>query len=453
MTIRIQWPKIVFFVMICAFPLIALADGQPSRLTNEIAFVDVNVLPMDTDLILRHQTVLVRGDQIVEVGPVAKVNLLAGTTVIDGRGRYLMPGLTDFHVHFPDAAQDQLDELKLLVCNGITTAVNMHGTPEILALRDRLRDGKLVGPTLYSAGPYVAEPEFTTPAEVQRAVIAQKAAGYDFIKVHGELSAEVYQALINTADQQHIRVVGHVPAKLGIDAVLGKQALIVHAEEYLYSYFQRNRELPTDPAEIDRMVKEVAEKTARSGTWFSATLAVFREIIFQVSDIDAVLQRPEMRYLPPDVVSSWQPRENVYVKRWPIDKVPYFRAQYGIMQKLTKALSDAGVPLLVGTDPLVTGVVPGFAMQDEMNDLVGAGLTPYQVLHAATSNAATFLGTSNLSGSVEAGKQADLLLLEANPLEDITNVSRRSGVMLHGRWSTEDQLQHDLTSIATSYRK
>lgn len=224
--------------------------------------------------------------------------------------------------------------------------------------------------------------------------------------------------------------------------------MIVHAEEYLYSYFQRDRELPTDPTEIDRMVKDVAGRTARSGTWFSATLAVFREIIFQVSDIDAVLQRPEMRYLPPDVAATWQPDKNAYVTRWKIEKVPYFRAQYAIMQKLTKDLSDAGVPLLVGTDCIVTGVVPGFSMQDELDDLIGAGLTPYQVLHAATANAATFLGTAADSGTVKVGKQADLLLLEANPLEDITNVSRRAGVMLHGRWMTEDQLQHDLTAIA-----
>jgi imidazolonepropionase-like amidohydrolase len=453
MTIHNRFLRWMMAFLLCVSPSLALAGPQSNEVTQCIAFIDVNVIPMNSDTLLDHQTVLIFGDRIGQVGPLSLVKVPANATVIDGRSRYLMPGLTDFHVHFPDSDQDQLDELKLLVRNGITTAVNMRGTPKILALRNQLRLGKIFGPTLYSTGPYVNEPEFTTPEQVTRAVITQKAAGYDFIKIHGELSAEAYQALIETARQQQIRVVGHVPANLGIDAVLGKQAMIVHAEEYLYSYFQRSRDLPTDPAEIDRMVKDVAEKTARSGTWFSATLAVFREIIFQVSDIDAVLQRPEMRYLPPDVAATWQPGENVYVKRWPLDRVPYFRAQYAILRKLTKGMNDAGVPLLVGTDPFVTGVVPGFAMQDELDDLVGAGLTPYQVLHAATANAATFLGTSNHAGTVQEGKQADLLLLEANPLEDITNVSRRAGVMLHGHWITEDRLQQDLTKIATSYRK
>ena len=292
-----------------ALHCIALAANAQSKGTQATAFVDVTVLPMSTDAILPHQTVLVEDTRIAQMGPAAQVKVPSSAHVVDGRHRYLMPGLTDFHVHFPDSEKDQLDELELLIGNGITSAVNMHGTPAILNLRNRLRSGKLFGPALYSTGPYVNEPEFKTPEQVRHAVIQQKAADYDFIKIHGELSSDAYRVLIATARDQHIRVVGHVPANLGIDAVLGKQAMIVHAEEYLYSYFQRNRALPTDPGEIDRLVKEVSERTAHSGTWFSATLAVFREIIFQVSDIDAVLQRPEMRYLPPDITATWQPHE------------------------------------------------------------------------------------------------------------------------------------------------
>lgn len=449
-----------FLIQLCAIlicggisPLFAASGKVSNHEPRSIAFVDVNVIPMDKNIVLRHQTVLVKANRIAQVGPTTDVAVPATAVIVDGRNRYLMPGLVDFHLHFPDSREDQLDELELLVSNGITTAVNMHGTPAILDLRNRLRAGTLFGPTLYSTGPYISESEFTTPEQVRQAVIAQKAAGYDFIKIHGELSTDAYKALIDTARMQHIRVVGHVPANLGIDAVLGNQAMIVHAEEYLYSYFQRNRDLPTDPAEIDRMVREVSERTARSGTWFSATLAVFRGIIFQVSDIGAVLQRPEMQYLPPDVAAPWRPEKNVYVNRWRIEKVPYFRSQYAIMQKLTKGLSDAGVPMLVGTDCLVTGIVPGFALQDELNDLVGAGLTPYQVLRAATANAAVFLGTTDHAGTVSRGKEADLLLLDADPFEDITNISRRAGVMLHGRWFSEDELQHHLSALAAKYGK
>src|SRR5581483_1373976 len=208
-----------------------------------------------------------------------------------------------------------------------------------------------------------------------------------------------YDAPFEIARAQNLRVVGHVPSNLGIDAALGRQALIVHAEEFLYSYFQFHRDLPTDTAEIERMVNEIAKRTAESGTWVSPTLSVFRQIIFQAADIDAVLQRPVMRYMPRHLTTGaavgatnfgWYPPDNPYVKRWPPERIPYLRAQYFIMQRLVRALLDAGVPLLAGTDPFVACVIPGFSMKDELEQLYEAGLTPYQVLQAATSNAAQF---------------------------------------------------------------
>jgi hypothetical protein len=282
-------------------------------------------------------------------------------------------------------------------------------------------------------------------------VKAEKRAGYDFVKIHGDLPEETYSALLATARQEHIRLVGHVPSNLGIDAALdGHQALIVHSEEFLYSYFQFHRDLPTDPQEIDRMVKEIATKTARAGTWVSPTLSVFRQIIFQLADIDASLERPEMIYLPGLATSDWRPPNNPYVKRWRIEKIPQLRAQYSIMQKVVRGLRDAGVPLLVGTDPMVPCQLPGFSMKDEFEQMFEAGLTPYEALQAATSNAAQFLGTSGESGTIQVGKRADLVLTSANPLDDVDNVFRQDGVMLRGRWFAENDLQAELFRMASS---
>ncbi len=417
---------------------VALCFGADS-----VAFVDVNVVPMDRNTVLEHQTVVVHGDRIAETGPAKSVRVSPGSLVVDGRHQYLIPGLTDFHVHMPETDGDRKDVLKLFVANGITTVVNMRGTPDILKLRDQVRRGKVIGPAIYTTGPYINEPEFTSPEQVRDEVIAQKRAGYDFIKIHGDLSNAAYAALIDTAREQHIRVVGHVPAKLGIHAVIGKQAMIVHAEEFLYS-------ASASPEEI---AKEMAHAGTEGPTWVSPTLAVFREIIFQVSDIDSVLQRPEMKYLPPYISASWQPDKNVYALRWKIEKVPHFRAQYATMQAITKALRDAGVPLLAGTDCLTTGIVPGFSMQDELNNLVGAGLTPYEALRAATANAAEFLGITGVYGTVSKGKRGDLVLLESNPLADITSVSNRVGVMLHGQWRTEDELRKEIDEMAARYGK
>jgi len=422
--------------------------------------VDVSVVTVDREQLLPHQTVLVRKGRIARIAPLHDLKPPRNCYLIDGRHRYLIPGLVDSHVHLPVSGRaDQSLVLHLLLANGITTAINMEGSSEIIALRDRINNGAILAPRIYTTGPFIQQPAFMTADQVRNAVVSQKQAGYDFIKVHGDLTQEAYDALFETARAQRLRVVGHVPSNLGIEAALGRQVLIVHAEEFLYLYFQFHRDLPTDPAEIERMVEAISKKTARSGTWVSPTLAVFRQIIFQAADIDALLQRPEMRYMPRHLTTGaavgaanfgWYPPDNPYVKRWPPEKIPYLRAQYSVMQQLVRALRDAGVPLLAGTDPFVPCVIPGFSMKDELEQLYEAGLTPYQVLQTATSNAARFLGTSDSTGTIATGKIADLVLLDANPLEDVDNIFRQEGVMLRGHWFSEDELQAKLAEAVSA---
>ncbi|MBV9183703.1 MAG: amidohydrolase family protein [Acidobacteria bacterium] len=356
---------------------------------------------------------------------------------------------------------DQLLVLQMLLANGITTGINMEGSPKILELRNEIRDGRLKSPALYTTGIFIQQPAFMTAEQVRKEVIEEKRAGYDFIKVHGELTKEGYDTLFDTARAEHIQVVGHVPSNLGIDAALGRQRLIVHAEEFLYSYFQFHRDPPSDPAEVDRMVRDISKRTAESGTWVSPTLSVFWQIISQAADVDAVLRRPEMQYMPRHLTTGvavgatnfgWYPPDNPYVKRWTPEKIPYLRLQYSIMQRLTAGLRDAGVPLLAGTDPFVPCVIPGFSMKDELDQLYEAGLTPYETLETATSNAARFLGTSADEGTMTKGKIADFVLLNANPLENINNAFLQGGVMLRGKWHPEDELQRDLSNALKASR-
>jgi imidazolonepropionase-like amidohydrolase len=441
--------------------------GRPIPATQTTAFVDVTVVPMDTERFLVHQTVLVRDGRIAEIGPTSTVKLPAGCTILDGRNRYLIPGLVDSHAHLfgPGAKPGDLElqkrVLTLMMANGVTTILNMWGAPETLKLRDAVARGEMEGPRVYTTGPFIEEahnytlggfvdsPTIHTPEEARREVIAQKKAGYDFIKIHGGLPAETYRALMETARAEGIRVIGHLPSNLGIEAAFEEhQAMIAHAEEYLYSYFEFHREPPKDPEEIDRMVREVAARTKEAGVWVTPTLYVFHQIIPQVLDIQTVMARPELKYMPGDVLETWRPPNNPYAKRWKAENTVAFEAQFKIMQRLVRGLREAGVPLLAGTDSFVPCVVPGFAMTDELQELVDAGLTTYQALQAATSNAAQFLNGSKEFGTITVGKRADLVLLDENPLKDVRNVSRREGVMLNGKWHSEADLKEQLRKLA-----
>lgn len=440
--------------------LICRPANAAASVTACTGFVDVSVVDTAAPRIQSHRTVIVRGERIEGVFPAAHA-IPSDCLRIAGQGRFLIPGLTDSHVHLFGYSRggegDPATEgaiLRMLLANGVTTAVIMEGSPATLYLRNEIRAGRIFGPTLYSAGPLIQAPNtgelpgrrtFETTDEVTHEVEEEKRLGYDFVKVHGAMPAETYAALLATARGEGLPVVGHIPDNLGVEAALdGGQKMIAHAESYLQTYFEFHRQLPTKPAEIDAMVRKVAAASARSGVYVQPTLSVFRQIISQVADADALLQRPEMRLLAPVAIRDWLPQRNPYLHHWSYANLDHLKAEYRVMQRLVLGLRDAGVPLLVGTDDMVPMQLPGFAVHEEMEEMEEAGLTPFEVLKAATATSARFLGRQGHSGAVRAGYDADLVLLDANPLEDIANVFRQAGLMVHGRWLAEACLQRAL---------
>jgi hypothetical protein len=415
-----------------------------------VAFVNVSVVPMDAEGVMANQTVVVKDGLIAEIGPAAKVKIPAAALRVDGRGKYLMPGLADMHVHLNATREDVLALLQLFVANGVTTVLNLRGTPDHLELRAAVENGKVFGPTIYTAGPYVNRPFVNTPDEVERAVVEQKRAGYDFIKMHGDLSREAYARLFVAARREGIRVVGHAPRNLGIEAMFEeRQYAVVHAEEYIYDRNNTSR----DFAAIETRIPELAQSTAKAAIWVMPNLTAFKNIGLQLNDLQKVLDRPEMRFMPPDIRQGWGPATNPYTRRFSKEQYPGIMARYELLEKLVRGFRAAGVRLLIGTDALNTAVVPGFSAHDELKDLVAAGLTPYEALRAATANAAEFLGTADRTGTVSVGKRADLLLLDADPLKDVANANRRAGVMLRGRWLAEADLREMLDDLEASYSR
>ena len=435
------------------FSVVALAGGSPLRAQapGTFAIVNANVLPMDRDTVLSGQTVLVRNGIIQQLGPGARVRVPAGATRIDAAGKFLMPGLADMHVHMVGPRAFQLELLKMYVVAGVTTILNMRGTPEHLALRSDIRAGRVFGPDMYTVGRFVNAPFFVTPDSVEQEVVAQKRAGYDFIKMHGELSREAYARLNAVGKREGIRIIGHSPRTLGIDAVFAeRQYALAHAEEFLYDTLGRSRDV--DLPKFEPRIPELTRKMVAADIWLMPNLTAYRIIGLMAQDLTAILARPEMKYLPAAARQGWGPATNPYTQRFGPEKAPGIFARHALLQKLTKAFDSAGVKLLVGTDGFNTGVVPGFSAHDELRELVEAGLSPYHALRAATANASAFLGSSPCIGQVRGGCVADLLLLDANPLSNIGNTRRIAGVMLRGQWLSREDLGRILESLEAGGR-
>lgn len=435
--------------MSAALALVTLLQAAPAPSEPApLAFVGVHVLPMDTERVLRDQTVLVADGRIARIGPAAEVELPPGTQRIEGRGRYLIPGLVDTHVHVGDEG-----DLFVFLANGVTTVRNLMGTPWHLELRERIASGEIDGPRFFSAGPFVNEPQQRSVEDVQRAVAEQFEAGYDCIKIHGPLSLIAYEALLEEAALAGIPVVGHVPRNLPIERVfeLRGQVEISHAEEYLYTYFDHSHFEPGRDRTTPESVRAIAAATAEAGTAVSPNLVAYRSIIHQVEDLERELARPEMAWVAPPGGRSWKPDLNRYRQIFePADAVG-LSARYALLERLTKALQAAGVRLLTGTDAMNPATVPGFSMHEELELLVAAGLTPYQALRAATASAGEFLGDGG--GVVAEEARADLVLLAENPLEAIARTRGIEGVLVRGRWLPKEELARGLGERARDYAR
>lgn len=426
-------------------------DAAPSLPAPALtAFINVNVIPMDSERVLSGQTVITNGELITEIGPTDKIKVPAQARRVDGRGKYLLPGLVDMHVHLRNYDEREMAALlKLYVANGVTTVLNLSGAPRHLELRERAARGALFAPIIYTSGPFISSSPNPPPSpdEIEAAIIEQKRAGYDLIKTHGEFTREGYRRLFAIARREGRRVVGHSPRNLGYEVMIEeRQDAVAHAEEYIYDQTGSSKNF----AALEPKIADLARRTAQAGTWLIPNLTAYKNIGLQVADINAVAARPEMRYLPLAIATSWGPESNPYVARFRNLPIDSFFARYRVLEKLTKGFRDAGVRLLAGTDAMNPSVVPGFSLHDELRDLVVAGLTPYEALRAATANAAEFLGAPDKFGTIAVGRRADLILCAGDPLEDVSNAAKRAGVMLRGRWLTEAELRRMLDALAAA---
>lgn len=462
------------------FGLTALAASASAQ---TVAFTNVSVIPMDRERVIANQTVVVTKGLIVQIGDTKRVKLPKDAVRVDGKGKYLVPGLVDMHTHllsdsddFPDSIGP--DELRVMVANGVTTVRFMIGTPELLALRSRSASGEIDAPTIFVASPHLTGREqgnnfvVNTPDEAREAVRKSKAASYDFIKVTTFIKPEVYEAAVDEAAKQNIRVVGHADSRfVGVERAWKAKQQIEHLDGYMELLLRDDAPMKGSVSDLyiynpenwksfdyidESKIPEVARKTVASNPYVDPTQHFMKNTFGRLRTEDEIRKQPDFRFYPPKVQQQWLDfyKKNRFINTVPLDQ----RARWvKLREKLIKAIYDAGGRIMTGSNTPEFLWLYGFGMHHELRALKDAGLSNYAVLEAAIKNPSMFLGTIDKVGTIETGKRADLILLNANPLDDISATENRAGVMLKGKWHPQQELNSWLDqsaqAMSTSFKE
>lgn len=454
--------RILHFPFLLAGALALLSCGEqhaPKRGPHSVLIERVQVVDVVHGRVLADHQIAIDSGRIVYIGKEAPD---PGTyaTRIDGQGAYAVPGLTEMHAHIPapPAPVAQIEEtLFLYLANGITTIRGMLGHPYHLTLRKKQEVGNLLSPRIFTSSPSLNGNTAPSGAEAARLVRQYASEGYDFLKIHPGIKLDVFDTLVRTAREAGIPFAGHVPVQVGIrHALESGYATIDHVDGYLEGlvpesagvtpeangFFGYNFTPLADTTRIDGLVALTREKQV----WIVPTQSLF-ERWFAPTDADSLLAEPEMRYMAAATLQNWKNSHLQYLAD-PAWSPQQWQAFDALRRQLIYRLYKDGHGLLLGSDAPQVFNVPGFSIYHEMDAMGRAGIPPEEVLRMGTLYPARFFGLEAVSGSLEAGKEASLILVGGNPLEDLAALRAVQGVMLRGQWLPRETLDARLNEIA-----
>ncbi len=434
--------KILLLVATAFAAMPASAQEAASR----VAFVNAHVLTMEDASVSHPSTVLIQGDRIVAVG--TSITVPEDAMRIDAEGAYILPGLAEMHGHVPrpdEPDQYTEDVLFLYAANGITTVRGMLGAPGQLELRQRANSGEIVSPTLYLAGPSFNGRSVNSPEEAEAKARRQKEKGWNLLKILPGLTMEEYDAMATTAHELGIRFGGHVPADVGLMHALDRGQ---ETFDHIDGYVEYLRTVNPDSLDEKALAHAIA-RTKEVGAWVVPTMALW-EYLYGVVDAELLEAYPELKYMPPAVVENWAGR----TRR--VQNSPNFDRDSAVeliewRMHVLGALHEAGARILMGTDAPQVFSVPGFSLHRELERMVDAGMDPYAILMSGTANVGEYFSNEDVFGTVTPGSRADLLMVAANPLEDVKHLANPLGVMVRGQWLSRKMLDDGLTAIADRY--
>jgi imidazolonepropionase-like amidohydrolase len=469
-----------FFAAICFF-------GCSKPAGSILAVTHVTVIDATGASARPDMTVLINDRKIAVVDGFSSVSIPRNAQIIDASGKFLIPGLVDSHVHLTAAGEPSGSReffLPLLLANGITTVRDMGGYLESLVpLRRDIRQGRRFGPEIFFAGPYLdgSPPSFQPSLVVTNAVEAAKDVhtlvqqGVNFIKVQSILSRDAYFAIAQAARREHISFVGHVPDRVtAAEASDEGQKSVEHltgvlracsSEEprLMREQFQAGpKNATTESSHVremqwerellqtysDKQAGALIAKFVHNQTWQVPTLILLRNDAYPGPETDSP-DDPLLQFVPRTIAAKWK---QVRLTQDKLSSASDFELREKLLAQsmhVVAQMESSGVPILAGTDSAAPYVIPGFALHEELALLVKAGLSPMQALQAGTKNLGDFLGKTATQGTIEAGKNADLLLLDGDPLEDIRNTRQIRAVILRGRLLDRSTLDKFLSSVQT----
>lgn len=452
--------KYHFSLLQGCFLLVLLANSQQSA-KKEYAITHVTVIPMTSEVSLPDQTVIIENGSIKKIANATDVKIDKGITIIDGKGKYLLPGLFDMHTHFFYEQGEHKNtcepELKMMLANGLTCARILAGHPAYLEARDNVRQGKWIGPDLVIASPQLAgswpwSHDFKnfeiadTKEKAANAVRKFKEDGYDAIKITFMVKREVYDEIIKTAKEQDIKVTGHVGPLVKLPRALETGQQIEHMDEFIdmllpdtsYNHGQsvsdmniwRKQAWATVPFLEENKIPALAEMVKDAGIYVTPTNFFFISTFGEGVSEEQAKQSAGYAYIPANIKKERWENWNYYNDNSP--PMESRRKYVHFRKKMVYELWKAGVPLMAGSDSPEFFLVQGFSLHDELEMFVKAGLTPFAALQTATINPAAYLGVDKQKGTIEEGKEADLLLLDKNPLNNIRNTRAIRAVFKKG---------------------